>query len=114
MARERETVVTVVTDGMAASPEPTGEACLVVFYGAELGKRYFLNKSELVIGRSESTSIQVDQESVSRQHAKIVTASGTSRLFDLGSTNGTFVNDKQVDELELRDGGLGAHRTNDI
>ncbi len=106
MARERETVVTVVTEGIDQGLSPAGQACLVVFYGQNLGRRYFLDKTEQVIGRSDSANIQVDQDSVSRQHARVVTRDGRSILYDLSSTNGTFVNDEPCREDQLRDGDL--------
>lgn len=106
MSGERETVVTVVTEGLDQTVKEPGQACLVVFYGQNLGRRYFLDKQEQIIGRSDSANIQVDQESVSRQHAKVATHDGKSVLYDLASTNGTFVNDKPCDEEGLRDGDL--------
>jgi diguanylate cyclase (GGDEF)-like protein len=78
----------------------------VVFYGQNIGRRYFLNKPELIIGRSDSANIQVDQDSVSRHHCKILTEAGRSRLLDLDSTNGTFVNNYRVEDAELRDGDI--------
>ncbi len=107
MAKESETVVTVVTQALRDDElQSQGTPCLVVLYGKNLGKRYFLEKHEQIVGRSDSANIQVDQESVSRQHVKIVTTEGKARLFDLGSTNGTFVNDQRTREAELRDGDL--------
>jgi two-component system cell cycle response regulator len=106
MARERETVVTVVTQGLGERARPSGQACLVVFYGANIGRRYFLDKPEQIIGRSESANIQVDQDSISRQHCKILNQDGHFILLDMGSTNGTFVNDDPCEERELRDGDV--------
>ena len=103
---DRETVVTVVTKGLQEQQLEAGIACLVVFYGADIGKRYFLDKSEQIIGRSDSVNIQVDQESVSRKHARIAAREGRSFINDMGSTNGTFVNDVQISDAELRDGDL--------
>jgi len=106
MAKERETVITVVTKGLDERSAPPGEACLVVFYGQNIGKRYPLEHTEQVLGRSDSVNIQVEQDSVSRQHAKIVEKNNHHMLVDLGSTNGTFVNDTQITQCELRDGDL--------
>ena len=106
MTRERETVITVVTKGLDDRAAPTGEACLVVFYGANVGKRYVLDHHEIIVGRSDSANIQVEQESVSRQHAKFVNKQGRTWLYDLGSTNGSFINDSQISDAELRDGDL--------
>ncbi len=106
MAKERETVITVVTKGLADRAGAAGQACLVVFYGQNIGKRYFIEHTEIIIGRSDSANIQVEQDSVSRQHAKITTREGRTWLYDLDSTNGTFVNDKGIEDAELRDGDL--------
>lgn len=84
-----------------------GESCFIVFYGEGLGRRYFLNKNEIILGRSDSAHIQVDQDAVSRQHAKVVLQPGLgAKLIDLGSTNGTFVNNQKVAERLLLDGDL--------
>jgi two-component system, cell cycle response regulator len=98
---------TVVTSISRISERPTGkEACLVVIYGNELGKKYNLNSSSLVVGRSSKCDIQIDQESISRNHSKIVNTGKSILIRDLGSTNGTYVNDEPIDEYILRDGDL--------
>ena len=44
---------TVVTSISRLTDKPSGkEACLVVIYGLELGKKYNLNSASLVVGRS--------------------------------------------------------------
>ena len=106
MGKERETVITVVSKGLSEPGAEPGQACLVVMYGANIGKRYFLEHGEQIVGRSDSATIQVEQESVSRQHAKVANRGDQWLLVDLGSTNGTFVNDKQVTQAELRDGDM--------
>jgi two-component system cell cycle response regulator len=98
---------TVVTSISRISERPTGkEACLVVIYGSELGKKYNLNAPSLVIGRSSKCDIQIDQESISRNHTKIVNTGKSILIRDLGSTNGTYVNDEPIDEYVMRDGDL--------
>ena len=79
---------------------------LVIIYGDELGKMYKLNTTSAVIGRSSKCDIQVDQESISRNHSKIVNTGKSILIRDLGSTNGTYVNDEPVEEYVLRDGDL--------
>ena len=97
-----KTVVTVIS---RIAEKPTGkEACLVVIYGTDLGKKHNLDQPAIIIGRSSKSDIQVDQESVSRNHAKIISTGKTMILRDLGSTNGTYVNDELIDEYVLRDG----------
>ncbi len=106
MVEERETVITIVAKDVEERAVASGQACLVAFYGGNIGKRFFLAHAEIIIGRSDSANIQVDQDSVSRQHAKITARSGRTWLHDLDSTNGTFVNDQAVADYELQDGDL--------
>ena len=51
----------------------TGEACLVLIYppGPDMGKRFPLARSEIVLGRGADCDIQVDRDSVSRRHARV-------------------------------------------
>lgn len=100
-----ETVVTVISK---ISDRPVSRnAALVVIYGEELGRKFDLAGEETIIGRSSQATIQIDQESISRHHAKLVHGEPGIRIVDLDSTNGTFVNDEPVQgELPLRNGDL--------
>ena len=96
---------TLVTQVSKISERPAGrEAALVCIVGLELGKKYNIDRAQIVIGRSSKCDIQIDQESVSRNHCKIVNTGAAILLRDMGSTNGTYVNDELVDEYVLRDG----------
>jgi diguanylate cyclase (GGDEF)-like protein len=81
-----------------------GEACLVVIYGSDLGKRVYLGMAAFDIGRSPQNDLFIDQESVSRHHARVTFDGSHYWVQDLQSTNGTFVNDEAVREQKLRDG----------
>ena len=60
---------TVVTAISKISDRPVAkEACLVVIYGLELGKKFNLNRPQIIIGRSSKADSQIDQEAVSRNH----------------------------------------------
>ena len=50
----------------------------------------------MVIGRSPECNITVNEQSVSRKHASC-TIDGEVSIQDLGSSNGTFVNDNKID-----------------
>ncbi len=50
------------------------------------------------IGRSDNNDVPIPQKHVSRQHAVIAFRDGVFTITDLGSANGTFVNDQQVTE----------------
>ena len=100
----QKTVVTVLSK---ISDRPVAkQACLVVIYGLDLGRKHELYAGHTIIGRSGKADIQVDQESVSRSHARISAEIDRFVIADLGSTNGTYVNDRAVDERVLRDGDL--------
>jgi diguanylate cyclase (GGDEF)-like protein len=100
-----KTVVTVISK---ISDRPvTRDAALVVIHGLDLGRKFDLLKAGTVIGRSSKADIQIDQESISRSHAKVVNRDGRVTIEDLGSTNGSYVNDEQVaGEYHLRNGDL--------
>jgi two-component system, cell cycle response regulator len=84
----------------------TKDACLVMIVGEEIGKRIPLTDADLTIGRSSNSVLQLDIDNVSRNHAAIVMTPLGHVLRDLGSTNGTFVNDRRITEHRLRDGDL--------
>ena len=85
----------------------TGEACLVLVYppGPDMGKKFALARDEVVLGRGSDCDIQVDRDSVSRRHARVfrIPAAPTWMIEDLGSTNGSYVNDAQVQRSVLKD-----------
>jgi diguanylate cyclase (GGDEF)-like protein len=84
-----------------------GQSCLVVIYGPDLGHRYELADNELTIGRDIANSITIDLDNVSRRHARLVQREDKVFLQDLGSTNGTFLNDEEVKgDVPLRSGDL--------
>lgn len=98
---------TVVTAISKISERPVAkEACLVVIYGLELGKKFNVGRPQTIVGRSSKADIQIDQEAVSRNHCKIINTGNAILLRDTESTNGTYVNDEVVDEYVLRDGDL--------
>jgi diguanylate cyclase (GGDEF)-like protein len=99
---ERTRVTRIVDPG--PSIVGPGGACIVVIYGPELGKRIELGGAAFQIGRSAKNDLFIDQESISRHHARITFDGKSHWVQDTGSTNGTFLNDDQVTEHALRDG----------
>ncbi len=84
----------------------TSEAYLIVVAGkSSVGRMFRLDRGEMTIGRSSDADICLDDDGVSRKHAKIVLRADASvQLIDLGSTNGTFYNGNRVDVQSLKDG----------
>jgi len=95
----------VKVEPVKSSGGPTN-ACLVLIYpaGPDMGRRFALQRDELSIGRGADTDIQVDRDSVSRLHALVARRQNEWTLEDLGSTNGSYVNDAPVTKVVLRDG----------
>jgi diguanylate cyclase (GGDEF)-like protein len=91
-------------DGFSKVTTSSDRACLVVIYGPELGRRAALTTATFDIGRSSRCDLPIDQESISRNHARIAWDGHRHVVEDLGSTNGTFVNDEAVTRRQLRDG----------
>lgn len=88
-------------------PRPAPDACLVQIHpvGPTLGRRVPVAAVPVVIGREPDCEVEVADGSVSRRHARVgVGPDGAFYVEDLGSTNGTFVNDARVRTAGLRDG----------
>jgi two-component system, cell cycle response regulator len=86
----------------------SGESCLVMIAGPFLGKKYALiDDDEFTVGRDEKNFIVCDMDNVSRRHAQVVNRGGKFFVNDLGSTNGTYLNDEEIrEEQPLRSGDL--------
>ncbi len=67
-------------------------AFLRVVSGAQLGARFALGATKMMIGRTAAAQIQITDANISRQQAQIVAQDGRFLVVDLGSTNPTMVN----------------------
>src|SRR3990167_7703882 len=105
MARKHTTAITVISK--ISERAVSRSAALVLIHGEDLGRKFDLESEETLIGRSSKADIQVDQDSVSRHHAKIRVDGTRITVEDMGSTNGTIVNDEHIeDTMRLRNGDL--------
>jgi two-component system, cell cycle response regulator len=82
------------------------DACLIHIYptGLAMGARHLLEKRMIILGRGEDCDIPVRDFSVSRRHTRFDLDIDRYVATDLGSTNGTFVNDTPADRTPLKDG----------
>ena len=64
--------------------------------GARVGAVFHLDRSELMIGRSQRAELSFEDDGVSRTHARIRREGSEYIVEDLGSRNGTFVNGLRV------------------
>jgi len=56
----------------------------------------------ITVGRASASDIVLDEQFVSTTHARLLPRGQFYYVEDLGSTNGTFVNEKQVTEAQLK------------
>ena len=89
-----------------------------------IGRAYQLDQ-ELLIGRAGEADVWLDEEGVSRKHARVIRALSerpptakagggleraqvidTAQIQDLGSRNGTWVNGNRVKQIDLKEGDL--------
>ena len=68
------------------------------------GREHVITEQLVVLGRSRDAGVRVSDVNISRKHAELRQEGSTFWIVDLGSTNGTLVNDKRVDRKRLRDG----------
>lgn len=102
---EDKTSVQNIAALILKEPKTTSAYLIVVSGRTSVGRMFKLDRSEMTIGRSPDVDITLDDDGVSRRHAKVVVrADGSVQLVDLNSTNGTFCNGDKVDVQILRDG----------
>lgn len=80
---------------------------LVVASGVHQGKVIPVVSQQFVIGRDPSCQLRPASQAISKQHCAILVRDGKVFLKDYGSTNGTFLDDEQIEpnaELEVASG----------
>ncbi len=77
---------------------------LIVTKGADEGKQFELTTDQLSVGRDASNRIRLHDTEVSRRHAEFVRTAEGYRVVDVGSANGTFVNNRAIRDVLLQTG----------
>jgi diguanylate cyclase (GGDEF)-like protein len=75
-------------------------ACLVIVRGPGQGKRLLLTADKTVLGRGITADIRIEDETVSAKHCSFLKRDDDVHVVDLGSSNGTFLNDKRLKEQQ--------------
>jgi pSer/pThr/pTyr-binding forkhead associated (FHA) protein len=87
---------------ITASPTEISEVVLRFIEGENEGVEIRINPPrELYVGRSEECDIFLGEKKISRKHCQLKVATDGVQLTDLKSTNGTYVNSKKIDEVEI-------------
>jgi len=79
-------------------------ALLIIKSGRKSGATFPLRKKVINMGRDSSNEIVIDDPKSSRQHAKIKLEGDNFVIYDLASSNGTFVNGEKITSVKLNDG----------
>ncbi len=82
---------------------------LIIKTGPEAGKEIELPQKEQIIGRSSSANLVIPHPQVSQQHARFVYKEGQFFLEDLGSRNGTLLNDQPIHDQQVLKNGDEIH-----
>lgn len=97
--------ITTLGDEARAKEIPEGLGVLFrVVEGVEVGRGYPVEKVPVTLGRDQLCDISITDTRMSRQHAMLFYYAPDFFLKDLGATNGTFVNDKRIKQISLKNG----------
>jgi hypothetical protein len=108
-----ESELTEETGGPPTGPQPKREAdaaakaagaLLALVEDGSVVKEFSFEAERMVIGRLEGSDVQIADPGASRRHAEVRRDGDDYILVDLGSTNGTLVNEAPVSERTLEDG----------
>lgn len=100
-------VITDIRKALAASEEEAKQkpACLLVVGGELNGSIFNLPIGEATIGRNPDLAISLDFHGVSRKHFTLTVEDTGVLLTDLGSANGTYLNNKKLESPTQLKGG---------
>ena len=95
---------TMAIDAAAGGTTPVGSAVgwLVPLDGPQTGELFQL-KGRCVVGKAPDCDVCLNDPSISGRHAEFIAGRTGFRVNDLGSTNGTYVNDKKITSADLVD-----------
>tara|TARA_Y100000996_G_scaffold33403_1_gene23514 strand:+ start:203 stop:580 length:378 start_codon:yes stop_codon:yes gene_type:complete len=91
---------TLSIDEIASAKEKVAAAGFVVTDGPIAGSKYLLDDGTSTLGRHPESSIFFDDITVSRRHAEVTLTGEEARVADVGSLNGTYLNQRQIDSSQ--------------
>jgi len=87
-------------------------AKIIIKFNNEVIDHIDLKQGDMKIGRKPGCEIMIDNLAISGEHANIFTIGEDSFIQDMGSTNGTFINNKKITKHHLKNGDavvIGKH-----
>ncbi len=82
-----------------------GEVAMIYIHrGPSQGSRYLITSTGASIGRAATNEIFLDDVTVSRKHAQISVSGKAFHFTDLGSLNGSYINNLQSTKHHLQSG----------
>ena len=92
-------------DGDSVDTQNEGNKTVVRFWLEYQGHSLELRAGAVVVGRSSSCHVVLDDGLVSRRHAQFLVTAKVAAVEDFGSVNGVFVNGERISgQCPLRDG----------
>jgi len=79
--------------------------CLILYSGADAGRPFDLAPGTVVVGRSPDVDFHLDEPSISRRHAELRVNDEQVVIADLGSANGTWIDEVRLEAPRALQGG---------
>jgi pSer/pThr/pTyr-binding forkhead associated (FHA) protein len=89
---------------ISLSDLPAGGGVLVVRAGPQAGLKVLLSQPLTRLGRHPDSDVFLDDITVSRRHSEIEQSNGSFTVRDVGSLNGTYLNQKRVEQAAIHNG----------
>ncbi|MEM1013835.1 MAG: FHA domain-containing protein [Planctomycetota bacterium] len=86
---------------LAKDQDGTIDVALLLHRETGIARRFELKHGATVIGRREDCGLRIPLGDVSRKHCQLVCDGQSVLVQDLGSSNGTFVNNRRVQESPM-------------
>ncbi len=67
----------------------------------ETSETFIFEIPEIILGRDPTCTLNVDDQTISARHAKLSYHQSQWWVKDLGSTNGTFLNQERIEEQQV-------------
>ncbi|HVW30054.1 MAG TPA: GGDEF domain-containing protein [Polyangiaceae bacterium] len=103
---EQRTLTNVNVSASIPLPAQRDRAVLVRMDEGQAGQVIPADGPDLRIGRHPTSTLVIDDDGISRSHARIVRRGAAYFIEDLKSSNGTYVNGARVESVELTEGSL--------